>query len=78
MDAYRYFYLALDAVFLAVWLVIYLCRSDLRRKLLTMSLVVAPFGVAIEFLHHRDYWHPQYVFGIGGVSLADLLGGLVA
>lgn len=80
MDSYSY--IIADAAALLVWLALFLHRKDLRREMLTMSLIVAPMGPLSELFYLRDYWHPVlvlgYPIGIEDILFAFAIGGIAA
>jgi hypothetical protein len=65
-------YIVGDLIFLAIWIVVFLYRKDLRRKILSMSLIAAPLGPLSEILYRRDYWQPVLLFG-WHIGIEDLL-----
>jgi len=68
-------YLAVDALFLLVWCILFLRRKDLRWKMLLASLIVLPFGI-FDYLSQPNYWHPPTFFSWPrGISIEALLGG---
>jgi hypothetical protein len=69
---YQWAYLAGDLLLFLIWLAIYLFRKDLRKEVLTMSLVSAPLGPLSEFFYLRDYWHPELLFGVR-IGIEDIL-----
>jgi len=71
-DSYQYAYLVGNVFFGIVWLWLYLRRPDVRRQMLTMSLLVAPFGLT-QVYFAQDYWRPLYAFGTGSVGIEDIL-----
>ena len=60
---FQYAYLLGTLGFLLIWIVLFLNRRDLRRKMLTMSLLIAPIGPFSELFYLRDYWRPQLFNG---------------
>ena len=76
----KYAYLIGDIIFLAIWLVLYLLRKDIRKEMLIMSLIIAVVGPISEYWYFKDYWYPKMVLGplhpFGG--LEDLLFGFAA
>jgi hypothetical protein len=54
-----YIYLIGVVVYGLIWIVFFLMRKDLRRKLLLSSLVCAPLGVS-EILFIPEYWIPKF------------------
>lgn len=65
-------YLTGDIIFFIIWGVLFFLRKDLRKKMLTMSLLIAPLGPLSEFFYLRDYWRPQLLFGFR-IGVEDLL-----
>lgn len=67
-----YAYLVGDALFGAVWLVLFLWRKDLRRELITMSAVgglLAPGAL----IYLPDYWNPDHIIGPSPLGVEDFL-----
>jgi len=73
---FQYAYLLGSLLFFLLWLVFFICRPDLRRKMLVMSLLTAAMGPVSEFFYLKDYWQPQFFNG-WAVGLEDLLFGFV-
>ncbi|OGI67119.1 hypothetical protein A2823_01660 [Candidatus Nomurabacteria bacterium RIFCSPHIGHO2_01_FULL_41_91] len=74
----------MNIFFLLVWLVLFIVRKDLRREILTMSVLIAPLGIT-QIFFFRDYWHPTYslgtIFGVVGLEeiiFCFLIGGIAA
>ena len=67
-----YSYLVGDGVFLLIWMLLFYWRADLRKKILTMSLLVAPLGPLSEFFYARDYWRPELLGG-GRIGIEDII-----
>lgn len=63
MQNFQYAYLIGNLFFLTVWVILFLYRRDLRRKMLIMSLVIAPMGPISQLFYLRDYWQPQLFNG---------------
>lgn len=59
---FHYAYLVACLGYFFIWLLLFLRRKDLRKEMLLMSLLVAPFGFT-QYFYMRDYWHPAYAFG---------------
>lgn len=81
---YQYAYLVSNLFFLLVWIIFFVIRSDLRKKMLVMSLLIAPLGFT-QFFYFRDYWHPSYflgtifsVVGVEDILFCFLIGGITA
>ena len=84
MFSYQYAYLVLNLFLFSIWLILFVFRSDLRTKIIVMSLLVAPLGFT-QFFYFRDYWHPAYLFGtlrgvlgIEDVLISFFIGGITA
>lgn len=80
---YQYSYLLLGISFLAVWVLFYIWRRDIRKKMRTMSTIVAVLGPIADTVYVQDWWSPLIVtsttigfepvlagFAIGGVASA--------
>lgn len=70
-----YAYLVLSAVLFAVWIVLYLARGDLRRKILAVSAGTMPLGLT-EPLFVPEYWNPPTLLDLAhrtGFDLESLL-----
>ena len=76
-----YEYLIGDLIFLAIWLILYFIRNDLRRKMLFSSLLSAPLGLT-EIFFIPWYWNPKTLFnlvpGIESILFAFSVGGVSA
>jgi hypothetical protein len=77
----KYSYLGYSLIFLLLWIVFYILRPDLRRRMLMFSLIIMPLGPLSELWFLRDYWgrptitgYPISIedvifsFGIGGIA----------
>lgn len=71
---FKFAYLTGCLVFLAIWLLLYKVRKDLRKEMLTMSLLIAPLGPLSQILYLRDYWRPE-LFNGWTIGFEDLLFG---
>jgi hypothetical protein len=60
---YRIGYFVCGLILLAVWLVCWLVRKDLRKEILYGSLMSLPFGVT-EFFFVPEYWNPPALFDL--------------
>lgn len=69
---YQLSYLVYSLLFLAVWVILFLVRKDLRRRMLLFSLVAAPMGPVSEIWFLRDYWQRPTVTGYP-ISIEDAL-----
>ena len=66
-------YIILCSFYLIVWIGFYLYRKDLRRELLTISILTMPIGFT-EFIYWTDYYRPEWLFPIfSRVGVEDLL-----
>lgn len=62
MLPYRYTYLFGSLVFFIPWLILFIHRPDLRKQIISMSLITAIVGILAEyFLWTKDWWHPQTI-----------------
>ncbi len=67
-----YAYFIGDIIFLSVWLLLFFTRKDLRREMLTMSVIGAVFApAALIFL--PDYWYPDHILGNFHLGIEDYL-----
>jgi hypothetical protein len=75
-------YLVWCAVFLIVWLALYVWRPSARRTMLMVSLFATPLGPLSQYLHVQDYWRPETITGtlLGPEDfiIAFLIGGITA
>ena len=51
----QYSYLGYSLIFILVWLIFYIQRPDLRRRMLIFSLIIMPLGPLSEFWFLKDY-----------------------
>jgi hypothetical protein len=65
----KYSYLVYSLIFLLVWVVLYILRPDLRRRMLIFSLIM-PLGPLSEFWFLRDYWRRPTITGYP-ISIGD-------
>ncbi len=78
---YQFFYATWAALFLLIWVVLFLIRKDTRREILIISLAFGFAGLASQKLHLHDWWQPLRItntslgledffigFAIGGVA----------
>jgi hypothetical protein len=77
---YEAAYLIYSTLFLAIWVVLFIARRDLRAKMLLSSLLIAPLGPISEIWYLRDYWHPptitEYFIAIEDLIFSFALGGV--
>lgn len=74
---YQDAYLTGSLIFCVVWLGFYLWRRDLRREMLTLSVIAGIFGPLSEHFYLQDYWRPEYFFP-AVFRVEDILVGTVA
>jgi len=76
-------YLIWSVFFGLIWIIAFLLRKDLRKEMLRISLIFAPFGL-INFLFIPEYWDPVVVYKFFGLFDVEsimhmfFLGGLSA
>ena len=71
---YNQAYLIAALIFGAVWLVLFLIRPDLRREILSLSILAGILGPVSEHFYLKDYWQPQYFFPTS-LRIEDFLAG---
>lgn len=57
-----YAFLVASLIYLLIWVVFYVIHKDLRREMLTLSLLCLPLGLT-EPLFTMDYWNPELIVG---------------
>ena len=67
---YELSYFVYSLIFLAIWMVIFFLRRDLRRRMFLISLAVAPAGPISELWYLRDYWQRPTITGYP-ISIED-------
>jgi hypothetical protein len=72
---YKYGYLFLGIFLLLIWIVFYIIRKDLRRKLIKASLFGGFAGFIAEYWYFKDYWHPYSILGRKIISPEDFIFG---
>jgi len=68
----QYSYLGYSLIFILVWLIFYILRPDLRRRMLIFSLIIMPLGPLSEFWFLRDYWRRPTITGYP-ISVEDAI-----
>jgi|SRR5688572_13209106 len=68
----KYSYLGYSLIFLFAWMVFYILRPDLRRRMLIFSLIIMPLGPLSEFWFLRDYWRRPTITGYP-ISIEDAI-----
>ncbi|WP_310558864.1 lycopene cyclase domain-containing protein [Flavobacterium sp.] len=72
---YKYGYLSLGVFLFLIWILFYVLRKDLRRKLIKVSLYGGLIGVISEYWYFQDYWHPYSILGRKVISPEDFIFG---
>jgi len=77
----QFAYLTAALIFIAVWIVLFVLRKDLRREMIVMSLIATPLGL-FDIIAVPLYWQPQTLFnipvGIEGLVYSFALGGITS
>jgi hypothetical protein len=68
----KYSYLGYSLIFLLVWILFYILRPDLRRRMLIFSLIITPLGPLSEIWFLRDYWRRPTITGYP-ISIEDVI-----
>jgi hypothetical protein len=68
----KYSYLGYSLIFLIVWILFYILRPDLRRRMLIFSLIITPMGPLSEIWFLRDYWRRPTITGYP-ISIEDAI-----
>jgi hypothetical protein len=68
----KYSYLGYSLIFLFVWLLFYILRPDLRRRMLLFSLIITPTGPLSEIWFLKDYWRRPTITGYP-ISIEDAI-----
>jgi hypothetical protein len=79
----EYAYLLGDTAFLAVWLVLYAARPDVRREMTVMGLLIGAFSViTAHYWWTSDWWHPLTIthtkVGVEDFLMGFSSGGIMA
>jgi len=76
----KYSYFGYSLIFLFIWIIFYILRQDLRRQMLSFSLIITPLGPLSEFWFLKDYWRRPtvtgYPIGIEDAIFAFASGGI--
>ena len=70
-----YAYLLLSLWLLAIWIVCFALRPDLRLRMWQASIPGAIAGALAEMWYFADYWRPPTMLGIGVIAPEDFLVG---
>jgi len=68
----KYSYFGYSLIFLLLWVIFYILRPDLRRRMLIFSLIIMPLGPLSEFWFLRDYWRRPTITGYP-ISIEDAI-----
>src|SRR5688572_9791816 len=68
----KYSYLGYSLIFLFLWVIFYIVRPDLRRRMLIFSLIITPMGPLSEIWFLRDYWRRPTITGYP-ISIEDAI-----
>ena len=79
---YQYAYLLISLTALVVWFILFLARKDVRREMLTMSLLFGIAGLLVEPIYVKDWWNPltitKTMVGIEDFLIGFAIGGIAA
>ncbi len=70
MVNHPYAYLVGNAIFVLVWLLLFLVRKDLRREMLIMSVIGSVFA-PLALIYLPDYWYPDHILGSFPLGIED-------
>ena len=73
---YQYSYLIGDIILLAIWIILFLWRKDVRKEMLFLSLFFGVIGIAFAFIHTFDWWHPLRITNTQ-IGIEDFILGFV-
>jgi hypothetical protein len=68
----KYSYLGYSLIFLVIWVLFYILRADLRRRMLIFSIVITPLGPLSEIWFSKDYWTRPTIIGYP-ISIEDAI-----
>lgn len=71
---YTYSYLIANLGLLALWLLLFLFRKDVRREMLVVSIVFGFAGILSEYIYTSDWWQPPTITG-SRIGLEDFMFG---
>jgi hypothetical protein len=72
-----YFYLVGSLIYLGVWLILFIKRPDLRREILTVSILFGFAGLTTAPIHILTWWHPRTILGTS-IGIEDFIFGFSA
>src|ERR1043165_2647321 len=59
----KYSYLGYSLIFVFIWILFYVLRPDLRRRMFVFSIVITPLGPLSEIWFLKDYWRRDTILG---------------
>lgn len=68
MLEYKYAYLIGSLLALLIWIILFWRRKDLRREMLTLSLLTAALSPA-ELIYFGSYWRPEFIVNIFDLNI---------
>ncbi len=70
----QYAYLFSVSGLIPIWILFFLIRSDIRMKMLKLSILGAPLGPLSQIYYLKDYWEPIFTLNnIGFIHIEDLM-----
>lgn len=70
---YLYTYIILSSFLLILWFILFFCRKDTRREMLTMSIFTLIIWPPMAYLYTYDWWMPQHIFWFHRLWIEDFL-----
>lgn len=78
MVSYQYSYLIGSLALLLVWLILYLWRKDVRREMLSISVLFGVMGLIIDPIYMMDWWNPLRNLGIESFLFGFVTSGIAS
>lgn len=79
---YQFAYLIFSGIFFLAWLSVFICRKDVRREMLVVSILFGLAGPFADFLLTKDYWKPPTItntsVGIESFLIGFFIGGVAS
>lgn len=66
-------YLAVDALLVIVWIILFFYRKDLRKQIIISSIAIMPTIIYVYYAE-PSYWHPPKFFSLS-IGIEDAIGG---
>ena len=76
MVNFTYTYLLMGILLLVVWLILFFWRKDLRKDMLSVSILFAIVGPLVSIIYTIDWWSPLTITGTA-IGIEDVLFGFV-